>query len=79
MAREHIETVQQGKVIRMMRPALRFYYDPRLVFRAALRYKATNVMPTPEEIAAIDPQWEQDVSTVLELLDFHEHYNEIPQ
>lgn len=63
----------------MTRPEMRFTYDPHLAFRAALRYKATGVMPTPEEIAGIDPQWEADVSTIIELMDFHENFDKIPK
>jgi len=74
-ARHIAEGAKGEKPISLTRPPLRFTYDPLLALRAAVRYRQSDYqwMPSIEDIADIDPAWETDVMTALELIWWHEN------
>lgn len=65
----------------MERPTLRFHYSPRLALRAALRFErgGGKHLPTPEEMAAVNEDWERDVYTMLDWIAYHRDWHKLPK
>lgn len=64
--------------MRLTRPDLKFSYNPRLAIRAAIRMEATGKLPTPDEVAAVDETWENEVYAAREWLRFHQDWHKRP-
>jgi hypothetical protein len=63
----------------MDRPDMVARYDMILALRAAARVKAGEPLPSPEEVAATDPDWEDSVFRfAMHLLNFYIDYDKRP-
>lgn len=58
----------------LTRPDPIFRYDGVLALRAAARVMAGEPMPSPEQVAATDLEWERDVMAAIQRIRFHEDY-----
>lgn len=55
----------------MVRPSKSWTYDPFLALREAVHRDFGGKSRQPEEVAALDPDWERDVTQAWEWLKFH--------
>lgn len=58
----------------MEKPEPRGRYDFFLALRAAARVMMGEPMPSPEQVAATDIQWENDVARAIQRIRYEEDY-----
>jgi hypothetical protein len=62
----------------MTRPPDQFKYDGILALRAAARLMAGEPLPSPEQVAETNLEWESEVMKAVQRIKFEEDYSKRP-